>query len=41
MDAQALVVGTTWLVIGVIALLAMTRGFSKPLPKIDLAAADE
>jgi len=41
LDAQALIVGTTWLVIGIIALLAMTRGFSKPLPEIDLAAADE
>ncbi|MFT4009909.1 MAG: APC family permease [Nocardioidaceae bacterium] len=40
LDAQALIVGTVWLVLGVAALLVMTRGFSKPLPEIDIAAAD-
>ncbi len=40
LDSQALVVGGVWVVGGVVALLGMTRGFSRPLPEIDLAAAE-
>ena len=41
LDTQSKVVGVSWVVIGLIALLVMTRGFRKPLPQIDLRAAED
>lgn len=41
LDGQSKLVGVSWVVIGLIALVVMTRGFRKPLPQLDLSAVDD
>ncbi|MGH3492276.1 MAG: APC family permease [Sciscionella sp.] len=40
LDVHALTIGPIWLGLGVIYLLVLTRGFSRPPPEVDFAAAE-